>query len=215
MKNVLVKYKASSLVVAFLVLSFCLIPVNACAAEPSKLSLDEQEQLARQLYSTMSKKDESDTGTFIKLHRQVIDQCPDTKWAQESLWKLSNLYLLAKDPPDHQKIIELMEYLLKRYPDSPIVPHAKKKLLVAYKETGNMKKVVELYDEAFTGSPQALEDPEMSASILEYADALAKAGDKQKARTLYQKVVSFGDKVEDWLLDIAKSKLEDLEGGVK
>ncbi len=215
MKYVLLKYKGLSLMFGMLVLFFCLILVTVCVAEPVKLSLDEQEQLARQLYTFMSNTDESDTDTFIKLHRQVIDQCPDTKRAIESLWRLSNLYLLAKDPPDNQKIIELMEYLFKRYPDAPIVPNAKKRLLVAYKDTGNMKKVVELYDEAFGRSPKALEDPEISASILEYADALAKTGNKKKARTLYQKIIGFGDKVEDWLLDIAKSKLEELEAGAK
>ncbi len=71
--------------------------------------------------------------------------------------------------------------------------------------------MVELYDEAFSKSPQALEDPEISTSILEYADALAKAGDKEKAWILFQRVISFGDKVDDFLLDIAKSKLEELE----
>ncbi len=36
-------------------------------------------------------------------------------------------------------------------------------------------------------------------------------GDKRKAKTLCQRIVSVGDKAEDWLLDIAKSKLEELE----
>jgi hypothetical protein len=62
-----------------------------------KLSSKEQEELARQLYETMVKTDKWDTESFIKLHGRVIEECPDTQKAQESLWRLSNLYLLADE----------------------------------------------------------------------------------------------------------------------
>jgi len=47
----------------------------------TRLSLEEQEKLAKELYGIMAKTDEWDTETFINLHRQVIEQ-PDTRWAQ-------------------------------------------------------------------------------------------------------------------------------------
>jgi tetratricopeptide (TPR) repeat protein len=191
-----------------LLISGIVVTANAGdQSPPVSLSLQEQERLAEELYAKMAKTDQWDLDTFIKLHRQVIQQCPDTKRAQESIWRLSNLYLIAVDPPDNQKTIELMELLIKSYPNSPLIPNARKRLLVSYKETGNFSKVVELYDEAFSHSPEALGDPDMTASILEYADALARTGNTEKARMLYQKVISFGDKIEDWLLDIAKDKI--------
>lgn len=169
-----------------------------------KLSPKEQEELAQQLYETMAKTDKWDIEAFIKLHGQVIEQCPDSKRAEESIWRLSNLYLTAFDSPEHNKIIELMEYLLKRYPSSLLVPDAKKRLLLSYKETGNYQKMIKLYDEAFN------QTPEMTAYLLEYAEALSKTGNIGKACEINKKGLGFGDKIEDWLLDIAKDGILNL-----
>lgn len=178
--------------------------------ENRRLSLKEQEKLAHQLYETMAKTDKWDIEAFIKLHRQIIEQCPDTKRAEESVWRLSNLYLTAVDPPEHTKIIELMEYLLIRYPSSLLAPDAKKRLLVSYKGTGNYQKMIKLYDEAFNQTPEMLNDPEMTAYLLEYAEALSKTENIEKACEIYKKILGFGDKIEDWLLDIAKNGILNL-----
>lgn len=175
-----------------------------------KLSPKEQEALAKQLYEKMAKTDKWDTESFIKLHGRVIEECPDTKKAQESLWRLSNLYLLAYDHPDYPAIIKILETLISKYPDSPLITDAKNRLIVSYKEMGNMQKVAEIYEQKFTENPHLLDNPDAAASILEYADALSKTGDVRKACDYYNKVIRFGDKVENRLADIAKDGISKL-----
>jgi len=176
----------------------------------TRLSLDEQEKLAKELYGKMAKTDEWDTETFIKLHRQVIEQCPDTRWAQESLWRLSNLYLLAKDPPDYPKIIELMEQLTSKYPGSLFCPDAKNRLLIAYEQTGNYRKAVILYEDLFDRDPGLIGRDEYAAVLLAYAKALSQFGNKEKARAIYQKIIDLKD-AEEWLKDIARDALSGTE----
>lgn len=174
------------------------------------LSPAEQEKLARELYTVMIGTDKGDLETFITLHTRVIKECPDTEKARISVWRLSNLYLYAGERPDYQKIIELMEHLIERYPDSSIIPNAKQRLLHAYEETGNAKKALSMYEEIFEKRPAALEDPKLAAYMLGYAKALAETGNKDKAAVVYNKVLSFQDRTEDFLLDIARSELEKL-----
>ncbi|MFZ3136011.1 MAG: tetratricopeptide repeat protein [Thermodesulfovibrionales bacterium] len=176
----------------------------------TRLSLEEQEKLAKELYGIMAKTDKWETDTFIKLHNQVIEQCPDTKWAQESLWRLSNLYLLANDPPEYQKITELMEKLISKYPDSPLISDAKNRLLISYEETGNYKKALSLYEDLFEKNPEITESDQYAALLLGYAKALAESGNKEKARAIYQKVIDLKD-AEDWLKDIARDALSGTE----
>jgi tetratricopeptide (TPR) repeat protein len=183
----------------------------------TRLSLEEQEKLAKELYGIMAKTDEWDIETFIKLHRRVIEQCPDTRSAQESLWRLSNLYLLTKDPPDFPKIIELMEHLISKYPGSLFCPDAKNRLMIAYEQTGNYRKAVALYEDMFERDPGLIGRDEYAAVLLGYAKALSESGNKEKARAIYQKVIDLKN-AEDWLKDIAKEALsgrEKLESGEK
>lgn len=190
--------------------------VGECVAKSEydkskQLTIEEQEKLARELYAKIAKTDEWELETFIKLHRQVIDQCPDAKLAQESLWRLSNLYLITVDPPDHQKIIELMEQIITKYPDSPLIPDAKNRLLIAYEQTGNFKKAVAIYEDMLARDPSLSERDEYADVLLGYAKALAESGDKEKARKNYQEVIDLDKNVEDWLKDIARDRLLTLD----
>jgi tetratricopeptide (TPR) repeat protein len=172
----------------------------------TRLSLEEQDKLAKELYGKIAGTDERDTETFIKLHRQVIEQCPDTRWAQESLWRLSNIYLLTKDSPDYPKIIELMEQLISKYPGSLFCPDAKNRLMIAYEQTGNYRKAVALYEDMFERDPGLVGRGEYAAVLLGYAKALSESGNKEKARAIYQKVIDLKD-AEDWAKDIARDAL--------
>ncbi len=176
-------------------------------AQGTKLTLPEQEERARKLFAIMVKTDKYDLKTFIDLYGRVIEECPDTVKAQISLWRLSNLYLSSGDKPDYPKIIELMEYLIERYPDSRYIPNAKQRLLRAYEETGNTKKTLPLYEEIFVQHPETLNDPKLAAYMLGYAKALAATGDRQKAASVYNKVISFGEKAQDFIVNIARDEL--------
>jgi tetratricopeptide (TPR) repeat protein len=199
----------------FLFLSLCALsyadePTGPAPAQGTKLTLPEQEELAKELFTIMVKTDKYDLNTFIALYNRVIKECPDTAKAQISLWRLSNLYLFSGDKPDYPKIVELMEHLIQRYPDSPYIPGAKQRLLNAYEKTGNMRKALLLYEEIFVQHPETLDDPKLAAFMLGYAKALAATGNSRKAVSVYNKVISFGDKAQDFIVDIAKDEVEKL-----
>ena len=177
---------------------------------PQKLSIEEQEKLAKDLFSIMIKTDNQDFKTFISLYERVIKECPDTEKAQISLWRLSNLYQFGMDKPDNKKVVELMGYLISRYPDSPLLPNAKQRLLRTYEDIGEMKKALELYEELFNANPDAMNDSRVAATMLGYAKALSATGNKRKALELYKKVCDFGDKIEDFLVDAAKDAIQEL-----
>lgn len=175
---------------------------------PSRaLSKVEQQKLATKLYKEMLDVDKWDIDEFIRLHKQVVEQCPDTDQAQESCWRLSNLYLLAEDPPNFQEIVNVLEYLLKEYPDSPLMPDAKNRLLLSYQKLGESGKVVELYKELFTKDPDPADDKIFMVRALEFAQALEAEGKTGEADKWYQKIIE-KDNGRDMLeARVAKDKL--------
>ncbi|MFQ3573355.1 MAG: tetratricopeptide repeat protein [Thermodesulfovibrionales bacterium] len=185
--------------------------VEKSEGQGKRLTLKEQERLAKDLFLKMSKTDASDTKVFIELYGRVIDECPDTERAQEAYWRLSNLYLQAFDQPQYDKIARLLEEAVKKYPNTPATPHYKQRLLRAYEATKQWQKAVALYEEALIGNPEILSDPQNAATMIDYANALIGSGNKEKALSILNKVVSFGDKIEDWLIEVAKWKLEEIK----
>jgi tetratricopeptide (TPR) repeat protein len=178
-----------------------------------KLSLNDQEKLAKKLYSQMVKTDEFETETFLKLHAQVIEQCPDTDYAPESLWRLSNLYLTGlSDSPNHPKIAELMEKLISQYPESEWVPGAKRRLQVSYEDMKEFTKLLPLLEEEISAEPGFMDNPENAAVLLDYAKALDKTGNREKAKEILTRVLGWKEKLEDWLIGIAQDELDYLAG---
>lgn len=155
-----------------------------------KLSKEEQEELAKKLYKQMADPDldKWDTITFMNLHKQVIEKCPLTDYAQESCWRLSNLYMLGVEPAEYDNCIICLEHLLKQYPDTPLMPDAKNRLLIACQQIGDYSKVCNLYKELFEKDPEP-EPKTFMIRSLEYADALAAAGKISEAAEWYNKVI--------------------------
>ncbi len=181
-------------------------------APAKKLSRDEQEELARELYGIMAKTDKWDTDAFIRLHRRVIEECPDTKRAQESLWRLSNLYLTGTGgDPDYPEIIRLLERLVERYPDSPLIWDARQRLLVAYENTGDMKKARALYEERLASDKDLAGSGDYASVLLGYARTLAATGEPARAREIYRKILALEPPAEAWFLDIVKDDLSELD----
>lgn len=155
----------------------------------STLSKDEQIALAVKLYKEMMELGKWEIDSFISLHRQVIEKCPLSHQAEESCWRLSNLYLLGQDPPDYNNVIQVLEHLLKQYPDTELMPDAKNRLLMSYQQTGQADRVVALYEELFTKDPDPEDAKVFMARALEFGDALAKLGRTDEANAWYQKVI--------------------------
>lgn len=158
------------------------------AKEGTPLTPEEQKKLALSLYEEMIGLDKWETARFEELHRQVIEKCPATDHAIESCWRLSNLYLTAWDKPRYDDLIDVLEHLVTTYPDSKIVPDAKNRLLMVYKDSGRHDKVITMYHELFKLNPSP-DDRTFMIWALDYANALSAVGKSDEARALYEQVV--------------------------
>jgi len=184
--------------------------VTSLVGDPSQeLPVAEQEKLGEKLFKDMSALDKYDLATFDNLHRSVIRKCPKTKWAEESCWRLSNLYLMANDEPNHEGVIEVIEHLIKTYPDSLLVPEAKNRILQSYRAAGQNDKVVSLYEELFKLNPNP-DEKDYVVWALEYAQALASLNRKDQARGLYEKIIQMDNNRDQIEARVAKEKLAGL-----
>ena len=174
-----------------------------------KLSLEEQQELAKKLYKQMVELDENALTDFINLHKQVIEKCPKTDQAQESCWRLSNLYFMGYQPPDFEGCKACLEHLLKQYPDTPLLPDAKNRLIICYQKTDDSNGVCRLYEELFQKDPEP-EDKTFMIRALEYANALSDAGRADEARAWYTKVLEKDNGKNSLQARAARRKLEQL-----
>ncbi|MBU1106010.1 MAG: hypothetical protein KKB51_05020 [Candidatus Riflebacteria bacterium] len=153
------------------------------------LGKEEQTELAVKLYKEMLELEKWELDSFIALHKQVIERCPLTDQAQESCWRLSNLYMLGQDPPDFDNVISVLEHLLKQYPETDLLPDAKNRLMIAYQKTDRMNELAGLYEELFRRDPAPEDDKTFMVRALEYGNALSAIGRASEATAWYQKVL--------------------------
>ncbi len=168
---------------------------------------DQQKELAKKLYQEMMELEKWELDSFKELHRKVIEKCPATAQAEESCWRLSNLYMLGEDPPDFQSVIDVLEHLLKQYPDTPLLPDAKNRLLIACQQTNQMDKVVAIYEELFTRDPEPADDKTFMVRALEFGDALSAVGRAAEAQEWYQKVLVRDDGKDSLEARVARERL--------
>lgn len=146
-----------------------------------RLPLVDQERLAASLYEEMAQTPTTATEVFERLHRRVIDECPDTPWCESSFWRLSNLYLVGNAEPDWDQQIPLLEEFVQRFPTSPLYGEAKERLLIAARANGDHALAAKLFGELFTINPQP-DDDQYAAWALGYAEALDGLGRRAEAR---------------------------------
>jgi tetratricopeptide (TPR) repeat protein len=151
-------------------------------------AIEQQEELASRLYSEMAQTDDKELDLFMSSHRQVIKKCPQTAKAEESCWRLSNLFMTARDEPEFEKAAELLEHLLKAYPQSEVVPHAKTRLLSCYKGLKNHEKVAKMFEEMFQNKDQMPDDLYV-AYALQYGETLMALGRGPEAKSLFEDIV--------------------------
>lgn len=174
----------------------------------SSLSKDEQFDLAVKLYQEMMSLEKWELDQFISLHRQVIEKCPLSHKAEESCWRLSNLYLLGQDPPDFENVIAVLEHLLKQYPETELLPDAKNRLMMVYQQTGQNEKLVALYEELFRRDPEPADDKTFMVRALEFGNALTAVGRTAEANAWYQKVLERDNGKDNIEARAARAKLE-------
>jgi tetratricopeptide (TPR) repeat protein len=183
-------------------------PADGAYRVSNDLSLEEQKELAKKLYQQMMGLEKWELDYFKELHQEVITKCPETAQAEESCWRLSNLYILGEDPPNYQATIDVLEHLLKQYPDTPLLPDAKNRLMISYQKTNQPEKVVELYQELFTLDPDPVDDKVFMVRALEFADALRSTGREADAQAWYMKIIEKDDGKGALEARVARQRLE-------
>jgi tetratricopeptide (TPR) repeat protein len=171
------------------------------------LDKDAQLKLAIKLYQEMMELEKWELDRFIELHKQVIERCSQTAQAEESCWRLSNLYMLGQDPPDFDNVIAVLEHLLKQYPETELLPDAKNRLMVAYEKSGRMEDLVGLYEELFRRDPAPEDEHTFMVRALGYADALTAVGRGADAAAWYQKVIEIDNNRNSIEARAAQSRL--------
>lgn len=183
---------------------------SALFTQSNSLPLPEQEKLARQVYEEMSQMDKQDFDSIAAAHKKVIEKCPQTKRAEESLWKLHNLYSQVMSEPDYPKDALILEFLMATYPESEMIPAAKNHLLYTYEKLQAWDKLVPLYADLMQRK-EGFTEGELRSTTMGYADALAGAGKKAEAKALYEEIIQkWGGDEESMEAALAGERLKNL-----
>ncbi|MCW8906146.1 MAG: hypothetical protein OQL28_02770 [Sedimenticola sp.] len=158
---------------------------SATEADPT-LTLEQQQVRAEQLFEQIRQADRYDYEQIEALYLQLIDECPDTEQAEESYFRLSNLYRIGMDPPEYFKLRRLLEDYLSRYVDTELAEKMRQRLLRLYEDTGQWQGAVELRDS--TIADLSLENSHYLVIMLDYARALEGAGERDRALSIYRQV---------------------------
>lgn len=180
------------------------------------LTLEQQQARATELFQQIRQSDKYDYAQIEQLYLKLISECPDTEQAEESYFRLSNLYRMGMDPPEYRKLRELLEAYLERYPASEMAPEMGKRLRRAYEDTGQWPRVVELYHAEVSALTE--EDPHYLVTLLDYARALEGSGERDRSLAIYRQVatVASGEKagnydMSDLWLRVARKRIEIIE----
>lgn len=184
------------------------------------LNPEEQEKVATALFQEMYEADEDNIELFEKNYNLVLVKCPDTEKAHTAVWRLSNLYTLAYEDPQYEKIIAILEPFLKRYSESNIVSMKKypeeilvfsplAKLHQAYTELGQYHKIVAYYEKT-TATGQDLE----AMDCFDFADALDQTDRQKEAAKWYDQFLkkSEEDQDLDFLREVAQDRIKEIGG---
>ena len=178
--------------------------------------------LARAILNEIIDLDDQDLSGIETRYLRIIDEYPDTEQAEESYWRLSNLYLQAYDPPHRAEAVALLERYLATYPDSdyleqrfatfasPGISLVRKRLLGLYDDAKEWQKALPIYRQLLA-DPKEVGD-ERLPFVPGYAAALEGSGRNAEALTWYQLYVDRAADPEDLVVRIARAGVERLTG---
>lgn len=191
---------------------------SRAAALATGLTHDEQEALSAMAFRALKVMDDDETAKFERLYRLVIDACPETDRAHEAHWRLTNMYQQAFDPPQHEKIVAMLEGFLARYKESKVVSMEKypaevlvfspvRSLHQSYEALKQWDKIA-----AYYGRLVAENKPLKPVDQFDYAKALDESGNKAGAIDWYQKYISAETDKQSFMLEVAGGRVKELSG---
>lgn len=174
-------------------------------ASPGAKPVNQQFEIAYKLVEEMSITDAWDIESFRTNHRRIIDECPDTPWAIESLWRLSNLYLTGQPVADRQEVISLMEYALKRYPGNPWEDRFTSRLINTLNDVHDYERLFELC-ESLLKKPD-LPQEKLLPYNLRAGQASEALGNKDTAVAYYENILQHDPNNSTMFARIAHKRL--------
>ncbi len=154
----------------------------------------DQLKLAFSLYEQMSSTDIWDIEVFRECHNRVINECPDSPWAVESCWRLSNLLITAPGQRDNAEVVRLMIYALEKYPGNPWQDRFKNRLIKTLQDMKDHEKLLYWCQKLLETTDPASEKY-LSLTLIAGKAALAK-GDKESATWYFQEILNKDQKQE-------------------
>lgn len=185
----------------------------------ASLSQSEQQILATALFQELLGAEEDDYELFEHNYKAVLEKCPDTEQAHTAVWRLSNLYTLAYEEPQLEKIIAILVPFLERYTESNIVSMEKypeemlifsplAKLHQSYERLEQYDKIAAYYDKVTAAGKEL-----GSMDCFDYAFALDSSDRKAEAKKWYQEFLSKTDEngEEQFMREIAQGRIKEIQ----
>ena len=178
---------------------------------------------ARAIFKEIAALDDQDLDGIEARYLRIIDECPQTEQAQESYWRLSNLYLQAYDPPRNPAATALLERYLAGYPGStwlderfqtfarPGIGLVRHRLLGLYQAGQEWQKAAAIY-QGLLPSPDRV-TAETLAFVPGYAETLEALDRDADALAWYRVYVERAEDPDDLIVQIAREAIERLGGG--
>jgi tetratricopeptide (TPR) repeat protein len=188
------------------------------ASLATALSAEERAALARLTSQSIAELgDDSDPLILDRLHRLIIDACPEAPEAHGSYRHLCQLLLGDLRGPRYTEIVSLLEQFLSRYtestvlamekhPDDPLLFSPLRTLHVAYEALSLWPKIIAHYQKA-TASGTRLSAPD----CLDYARALEASGRGPDAIPWYEKYLAAEPDIESFSAKDARRRLDALK----
>ncbi len=169
-------------------------------------SVKEQLKLAYSLYDQMAAADKWDVELFKECHNRVINECPDTPWAIESCWRLSNLLMTAPGQHNNEEVVRLMTHALDKYPGNPWQDRFKNRLIRTLQDMKDHQRLLSWCQKLLeTTAPES----EKYLSLTLVAGKAAKAlGDQESASWYFNEILNRDPKRESIFARIAVGHLK-------
>jgi hypothetical protein len=184
------------------------IKENKIRTEEEKKSFD----IFKEIFSkTRSGRDRQSVLPEIEaLYMQIIRDYPETPLAQESHWKLINIYVREYAPPDYGRAEMLYHDFLTKYHNSPLKGVVADTLGRSYVKHGEWSRLLTLCSPSYRGYVDKKITPRASLMFM-YAEANYNLGNMEQAENAYSLIIDLfpnlmvGNKSKIMIEKIAKT----------
>jgi TolA-binding protein len=128
------------------------------------------------------------------LYKRIIREYPDVPLAQESYWKLINIYVKDYSPPDYAKAEALFQEFLQKHERSPVRGLIEETLGKSYSKHAEWDRLLELCTYTYEAYASSGKRPRASLMYM-YAEANHRIGNVSEAREGYKIVAELFPKL--------------------